>query len=244
MDLQKNIPISARKDRSRLKSGKGGIRLKRDKPSSAVIRRMPRYYRRLNELHQSGVVRVSSGDLARSMGLTASQIRQDLSCFGGFGQQGYGYNVEKLRGEIGDILGMNLGNTAIILGVGNLGRALMKNFSFASHGFRLVAAFDTQASLIGTRINGVPVLDIAGLEAYLRTQPVSVGILTVPQSAANETANRLVLAGVPGIWNFTNRDLNIPDADVVVENVHFGDSLLTLSYLIAHEETSEPQASS
>lgn len=210
--------------------------MKRDKVPSAVIRRLPRYYRRLDELHQIGAVRVSSGDLAKSMGLTASQIRQDLSCFGGFGQQGYGYNVEKLRDEVGEILGMNQGNTAVILGVGNLGRALMKNFSFENHGFRLVAAFDSLEALVGNSINSVPILDVAGLEDYLAVHPVSVGILAVPQDAAAEMAVRLVKAGVRGIWNFTNRDLSIQDPNVIVENVHFGDSLLTLSYLIAHEE--------
>lgn len=209
--------------------------MKREKASKAVIRRLPRYYRRLNELYQNGVVRISSGDLAKSMGLTASQIRQDLSCFGGFGQQGYGYNVEKLRAEVSEILGMHQDNTAVILGVGNLGRALMKNFSFANHGFRLVASFDSAEALIGTQINGVPILDVAELESYLQTHRVSVGVLTVPQDAAGEMATRLVRAGVRGIWNFTNRDLNLRDADVVVEDVHFGDSLLTLSYLIAHE---------
>lgn len=210
--------------------------MKRDKVPSAVIRRLPRYYRRLDELHQIGAVRVSSGDLAKSMGLTASQIRQDLSCFGGFGQQGYGYNVEKLRDEVGEILGMNQGNTAVILGVGNLGRALMKNFSFENHGFRLVAAFDSLEALVGNSINSVPILDVAGLEDYLSAHPVSVGILAVPQDAAAEMAVRLVKAGVRGIWNFTNRDLSIQDPNVIVENVHFGDSLLTLSYLIAHED--------
>ena len=210
--------------------------MKRDKPSSAVIRRLPRYYRRLNELYQNGVERISSGDLAKSMGLTASQIRQDLSCFGGFGQQGYGYNVEKLRDEVGEILGMNEGNTAVILGAGNLGQALINNFPFSRHGFSLTAAFDTKPSLIGTTIHDVPVLDVKNLEEYLQAHPVSVGVLTVPQDAANEMASRLVKAGVRGIWNFTNRDLNILNKDVIIESVHFGDSLLTLSYMIAHKD--------
>ncbi len=208
--------------------------MKHENPSNAVIRRLPRYYRRLNELYQHGVVRISSGDMAKSMGLTASQIRQDLSCFGGFGQQGYGYNVEKLRDEIAEILGMNQKNKAIILGVGNLGHALMQNFSFENHGFDLVAAFDNSPALIGTTIHHVPIHDVNDLDAFLASHTVNVGVLAVPQDVAVDMANHLVKAGVHGIWNFTNRDLNIHDPDVVVENVHFGDSLLTLSYLISH----------
>ncbi len=210
--------------------------MKNDKPSQAVIRRLPRYYRRLSELYRNGVIRISSGDMAKSMGLTASQIRQDLSCFGGFGQQGYGYNVEKLREEIGEILGMNRKNTAIILGAGNLGRALAKNFPFSQHGFQLLAAFDSSPRMVGATINNIPILDTAQLETFLKTNPVSVALLTVPQDVAVKTATRLVQNGVTGIWNFTNRDLHIHEPDVVVENVHFGDSLLTLSYLIAHKD--------
>ena len=131
--------------------------MKKDKVSSAVIRRLPRYYRHLNDLYLAGVERISSNALGKSMGLTASQIRQDLSCFGGFGQQGYGYNIENLRGEISDILGMNRGHNAVILGAGNLGRALIKNFKFSSNGFQLLAAFDVDPKVVGTQIAGVPV---------------------------------------------------------------------------------------
>jgi len=207
--------------------------MKKQKVSSAVIRRLPRYYRHLNELYQTGVVRISSSALGKSMGLTASQIRQDLSCFGEFGQQGYGYNVENLRGEISDILGMNGGHTAVVMGAGNLGRALIENFHFDRSGFRLAAAFDIDPEIVGTEMSGVPIYHSNALEEYLSANPTSVGVLTVPGRAAAETAERLVAGGVRGIWNFTNIELNLSKADIVVENVHFADSLLALSYMIS-----------
>ena len=201
--------------------------------SIAVIRRLPRYYRHLTDLRQQGVIRISSSTLGKSMGLTASQIRQDLFCFGGFGQQGYGYNVENLRDEIGEILGISRGHTAIVLGAGNLGRALIENFKFANNGFCLSAAFDVNMDLVGTNLGGVPVYHVDELDDYLASHRVSVGVLTVPRSVATSTAERLVRGGVKGIWNFTNTELPLNDADVVVENVHFADSLLTLSYMIS-----------
>lgn len=208
--------------------------MKKDKISSAVIRRLPRYYRYLNDLHSGGVVRVSSESLARSMGLTASQIRQDLSCFGGFGQQGYGYNVARLRDEVAAILGMNENHTAIIMGAGNLGQALIENFSFRSNGFRLIAAFDVDPLLVGTRLGGVPVYHADMLESYLENHRVDVGVLTVPSAVAADSAKKLVRLGVTGIWNFTNVEFPELDAGTVkVENVHFADSLLTLSYMIS-----------
>lgn len=211
--------------------------MKKEKISSAVIRRLPRYYRHLDDLHRNGTVRISSGALAKSMGLTASQIRQDLSCFGGFGQQGYGYNVERLRGEVADILGMNRSHTVIILGAGNLGRALIENFPFRANGFRLTAAFDVDPVLVGTRLGGVPVYHTQMLESYMREHKVSVGVLTVPGAAAVECAYRLHACGVEGIWNFTNRELPEQEMEgVKVESVHFADSLLTLSYMISEEQ--------
>lgn len=209
--------------------------MRKDKVSSAVIRRLPRYYRHLNDLYLAGVERISSNALGRSMGLTASQIRQDLSCFGEFGQQGYGYNVEKLRGELSDILGMNCGHTAVVLGAGNLGRALIENFHFELSGFRLSAAFDVDSAIVGTSISAVPVLHVDTLEEYLSQQPASVGVLTVPGKSAAEIAERLVRSGVRGIWNFTNMELDLRESGVVVENVHFADSLLALSYMISEE---------
>ncbi len=206
------------------------------KVSNAVVRRLPRYYGQLNALYQVGVARISSSSLGKVMNLTASQIRQDLSCFGEFGQQGYGYNVESLRNEIAEILGMNLGHTAIVLGAGNLGRALIQNFQFAQHGFELIAAFDTDRTLVGTSIAGVPVYNIDKLTQYLESQHVDVGVLTVPQSAAVPTAQRLIDGGVKGLWNFTNVELGIRNEGVVVENVHFADSLLALSFLISNPD--------
>lgn len=207
--------------------------MKKQKVSGAVIRRLPRYYRHLTDLSQTGVIRISSNALGKSMNLTASQIRQDLSCFGEFGQQGYGYNVNSLRDEIADILGMKRGHTAVILGVGNLGRALMENFHFDRSGFSLTAAFDVDRSIIGRTVSGVPVYSVDRLEDYLLEHAVSVGVLTVPRAAACPMSRRLAAAGVRGIWNFTNAELNIGKADVIVENVHFADSLLALSYMIS-----------
>ena len=207
--------------------------MKKRKVSNAVIRRLPQYYRQLDDLLYNGTTRISSSALATSMGLTASQIRQDLSCFGEFGQQGYGYNVEHLRDEIGAILGVNRGHTAIILGAGNLGRALIQNFPFAQKGFTLTAAFDTSPATVGTELAGVPVHSMDELEDYIRAHRPSVAALTVPRRAAVATAKRLAEAGVRGIWNFTNVDIGLRDADVVVENVHFADSLLALSYMIS-----------
>lgn len=209
--------------------------MRKQKVSSAVIRRLPRYYRHLTDLHLTGVERISSSALGRSMGLTASQIRQDLSCFGEFGQQGYGYNVEKLRGEISDILGMNRGHTAVILGAGNLGRALMENFHFERSGVALAAAFDVAPEIVGQVRSGVPVYHVDKLEDYLAQNPASIGVLTVPRSVANATASRLVRAGVRGIWNFTNSELTVDAPGVVIEDVHFADSLLALSYMISEE---------
>ena len=206
------------------------------KVSTAVIRRLPRYYRQLSELQEAGVVRISSSVLGKSMGLTASQIRQDLFCFGGFGQQGYGYKVDSLKEEIGEILGINRGHTVVVLGTGNLGRAIIENFKFSSNGFRLLAAFDVNPLLVGTRIGGVPVYHADTLEQFIREYQVSVGMLTVPISAAQEMGERLAAAGVKGIWNFTNYEISLNSREVVVESVHFSDSLLALSYMISQRE--------
>ena len=210
------------------------------KVSTAVTRRLPRYYRQLSELQEAGVVRISSSALGKSMGLTASQIRQDLFCFGGFGQQGYGYKVDSLKGEIGEILGINQGHTLVVLGAGNLGRALIKNFKFSSNGFQLLAAFDVDPKVVGTQIAGVPVYHMDRLEELLAVHRVDVGLLTVPMAAAQDAGDRLAAAGVKGLWNFTNYELNIPqDSGVVVESVHFSDSLLALSYMISQQEKAE-----
>ncbi len=211
------------------------------KVSTAVIRRLPRYYRHLSELQESGVVRISSGALGKSMGLTASQIRQDLFCFGGFGQQGYGYKVDLLKEEIGEILGISRGHTLIVLGTGNLGRAIIQNFRFSANGFDLLAAFDIDPRVVGTRIAGVPVRHTDELEAFIAGNRVDVALLTVPIAAAQRMGDRLAAAGVRGIWNFTNYELACARQDVIVESVHFSDSLLALSYMISQQEGVEEE---
>lgn len=208
--------------------------MKKRKVSNAVIRRLPRYYQTLDHLYKEGHVRISSSALGNYMGVTASQIRQDLSCFGEFGQQGYGYTIPDLRNEISEILGMNKGYRAVLLGAGNLGRALIKNFPFHDSGFELLTAFDTDPVIVGTAINGIPVLPLSELDSYVVEHEISVGILTVPMHAANDLAERLVADGVKGIWNFTNTEIDIQSQDVTVESIHFADSLLTLSYLISN----------
>ena len=206
------------------------------KVSTAVIRRLPRYYRQLSELQEGGVVRISSSALGKSMGLTASQIRQDLFCFGGFGQQGYGYKVDSLKEEIGEILGISQGHTLVVLGTGNLGRAIIQNFRFSANGFQLLAAFDVDPAVVGTRIAGVPVRHVDELEDFIAANRVDVGLLTVPIAAAQRMGDRLVEAGVKGIWNFTNYEITCASQDVIVESVHFSDSLLALSYMISQRE--------
>ena len=206
--------------------------MKKQNVSDTVIRRLPRYYRYLDDLHVKGIVRISSSTLGEKMGITASQIRQDLSCFGEFGQQGYGYNVEELRSEIGHILGVDNQHSIIIVGVGNLGRALMQNFHFHDTGFLLEAAFDVSPALVGSRVAGTPILDMTELDQFVRAHRPDVAVLTVPQAAAQATANRLIDLGVRGFWNFTNVELSSDDPGVRFEDVHFADSLLTLSYRI------------
>lgn len=208
--------------------------MKKENISDAVIRRLPRYYRQLTDLCERGVVRISSHSLGQEMNITASQIRQDFSCFGEFGQQGYGYNVEELRAEIGHILGVDNDHQIIMIGVGNLGRALLQNFQFSQIGFHMDAAFDVAPNVIGTSVNGVPVLALDELDEYLRVHNVDVVVLTIPQAVAQETATRLVDLGVRGFWNFTNVELSSTNPDVKFENIHFADSLLTLSYRIAN----------
>ena len=208
--------------------------MKKRKISDAVVRRLPRYYRYLDDLHSKGIVRISSSLLGERMGITASQIRQDLSCFGEFGQQGYGYNVEELRAEIGHILGVDNNHHLIMIGVGNLGHALLQNFPFSQSGFTVDAAFDVSPAVIGTVVNNVPVYAMSELDHFLQDHPVDVVVLTIPQSVAQDTASHLINLGVKGFWNFTNIELSSQLPDVQFENIHFADSLLTLSYRIAN----------
>ena len=210
--------------------------MKRVKVSNNVIRRMPRYLRKLDELAENGVSRVSSFELGQQLGLTPSQIRQDFSCFGEFGQQGYGYNVAALREQVGMILGIDRGFNAVLIGVGNIGRALMDNFCFSSWGFRLCRAFDVNPALVGTEFNGVKIDSMNNLVEYLQNNPVDVAVLCVPKDAAVPVTKVLTANGIDAIWNFTNVELTEPGSSTIVENVHFSDSLLSLSYYVAERK--------
>lgn len=201
------------------------------KVPAVVIKRLPRYYRYLGELLKQGVKRISSNALSEKMSVTASQIRQDFNYFGGFGQQGYGYNVEYLYNEIGDILGLDDGDTTVIIGAGNLGRALASHDTFEKRGFKLVGIFDNDKKVIGTEINGIKVMSVDKIEEFMSKNRVDIGILTIPKAAVIETANRLAACGVKGIMNFSYTELGF-DKDVAVENVHLSDSMMTLSYKI------------
>ena len=216
--------------------------VKRVKVSNNVIRRLPRYLRKLDELQENGINRISSFELGQQLGLTPSQIRQDFSCFGEFGQQGYGYNVSGLREQIASILGMDRGYKAILVGVGNIGHALMDNFSFAECGVELAAAFDIKESLIGTEFKGVPILAEAQLEEYLKANDIALAVLCVPKEVAVNVTKILTDNGIDAIWNFTNMELTEPNSPIIVENVHFSDSLLSLSYFVSErmdERTAE-----
>lgn len=210
--------------------------MKRLKVSNNVIRRLPRYLRKLDELADNGISRISSFELGQQLGLTPSQIRQDFSCFGEFGQQGYGYNVPALRTQIASILGIDRGFNAVLIGVGNIGRALMDNFCFSEWGFKLECAFDIKPELIGTSFKGVPIYSMDYMVEYLQSHHVDVAVLTVPKEVAVPVANSLTSNGVEAIWNFTNVELTEPNSPTLVENVHFSDSLLSLSYFIAERK--------
>lgn len=201
--------------------------------SQAVVRRMPRYYRYLGDLLEKGVERVSSNDLSKLMKVTASQIRQDLNNFGGFGQQGYGYNVRFLHEEIGKILGLGQLHNIIIIGAGNLGQAIANYGRFERLGFRTIALFDINPSVIGKEVRGIKVYSLDELEDFCSKQKVDIAALTMPKQSADNTAQRLVELGICAIWNFAHVDLDVDDENVIVENVHLSDSLMQLSYNIA-----------
>lgn len=200
--------------------------------SDLVISRLPRYHRFLGELLAEGVVRISSRELSERMGLTASQIRQDLNCFGGFGQQGYGYHIEQLRAEIGKILGLDKPNKTILIGAGNLGRAMASHMAFENKGFRLIGIFDKKEALKGQIIKGLPVRHIDDLDDFCRENLPTCAILCIPQTDADELCNTLISLGIRGFWNFSHYDLTVNHPEVAVENVHLGDSLMKLSYKI------------
>ncbi|MCI9446561.1 MAG: redox-sensing transcriptional repressor Rex [Lachnospiraceae bacterium] len=203
--------------------------------SQAVIRRMPRYYRYLGELLDDGVERISSNELSARMRVTASQIRQDLNNFGGFGQQGYGYNVKYLYDEIGNILGINQRHNMIVIGAGNLGQALANYVNFEKRGFVIIGLFDVDPALEGTSVRDIKVLMMDELESFVKEQPVDIAALTMPKEHAKRIANILVDLGINAIWNFAHLDLELPE-HVVVENVHLSESLMQLSYNIADQK--------
>ena len=213
--------------------------MKRTNISNNVIRRLPRYLRKLDDLASKGEERISSGELGRQMGLTPSQIRQDFSCFGEFGQQGYGYNIDSLRKEIGQILGTYRDYSAILVGPGHLGTALMENFNYIIEGYTFLGAFDIRPDVIGTEIAGYPVYDIATMGEFVKEHKVDIAILTLPRHVAQEMTDVLTQAGIRAIWNFTNVELEVGDSGTLVENIHFADSMLVLTYRLAELDDSQ-----
>ena len=201
------------------------------KVSDAVIKRLPRYFRYLADLKENNVLRISSKALSEKMGFTASQIRQDLSCFGGFGQQGYGYNVESLYSELKKILGVDKSFGIIIIGAGNLGQAIANHGKFEKRGYFLKGIFDVNKELIGSKIDGVDILPMNDLPEFLKNNHVDIAVLTVPRDVTAKVASDIVEMGIKGIWNFSAMDIKVPD-DVVVENVHLSDSIMVLGYKI------------
>ncbi len=201
-----------------------------DRPavSPAVIKRLPRYFRYLRELLREGKMRISSGELSTLMNVTASQIRQDLNCFGGFGQQGYGYNVNYLYAKICEILGVGAGLNAIVIGIGDLGRALVRSSMFEKRGVDIIGLFDISPDLIGKPFGSLSVLHMDTLQDFCEQHHVDFAVLTVPKPVALDVANELIRLDVRGLWNFTSVEL--PDNNIIVENVHLGDSLMTLNY--------------
>jgi redox-sensing transcriptional repressor len=199
--------------------------------SMAVIKRLPKYQRYLGELMRNDVDRISSKDLSEKIGFTASQIRQDLNCFGDFGQQGYGYNVRDLYNQISAILGLDKEYKTVIIGAGNIGQAIANYTRFDKLGFTLLGIFDANPKLVGIRIRDIEIQDIDNLESFLQSNHTDIGIICVPRTNAQKVCDRLVANGVKGIWNFAPVDLEVAE-DVIVENVHLSESLLTLTYLL------------
>ncbi len=212
---------------------------KSEKISNSVIRRLPRYYRFLGELLKDGTNKISSRELAERMKLTASQIRQDLNCFGGFGQQGYGYNVSELRNEIGTILGVDKQNKAVLIGAGNLGHAIAVHLNFEKHGCKLCGIFDSDPKTIGLEIGNNKIMSVDRLSEFcLRNQP-KIAILCIPKAAAAQICEQLISLGVKAFWNFSHYDINLEHNDLIVENVHLGDSLLALNYGVSNAVTDD-----
>lgn len=212
--------------------------MERREISQAVITRLPRYYRYLGELLENDVERISSNELSKKMKVTASQIRQDLNNFGGFGQQGYGYNVKYLRTEIGKILGVDNNHNFVIIGAGNLGQALANYNSFERSGFVLKGIFDVNPRLEGVTIRGIPIHMMDDLKTFIKENDIEIAVLTIPKMKAIEVADMLAETGIKGIWNFAHTDLQLPD-HVIVENVHLSESLMRLSYRVGRAQEEE-----
>ena len=207
--------------------------------SENVIRRLPRYLRLLDSLIEEGTLRVSSAELGEKLGFTPSQVRQDFNTFGSFGQQGYGYSVLELRASIADILGTNRSYTAVMVGVGHIGIALLVNLIFDQYGICVTAAFDVDPAKIGKTVNDTPVYDMAEIDAYLEKNKVDIAVLTIPKPVARKEAKRLIDDGIGAFWNFTNVDLTDPGSPVISENVHFSDSLAALCYFVSSGKKSK-----
>lgn len=209
--------------------------MKASKVSEAVIRRLPRYYRHLEMLKAKNVERISSSELARQMRLNPSQVRQDLNCFGGFGQQGYGYPVQTLFHEIASILGLTEVHRIVIAGAGNIGQALCKYEGFSSKGFQIMALFDVDPNVIGKNFEGAPVLPVEQMPDYIREHKIDIGIITARRRVAQELADQMVEAGIRAIWNFVPTDMHVP---VPLENIHLSDSMMVLSYRLTNSAKS------
>lgn len=207
--------------------------------SPAVIKRLPRYYRYLRELIRQDKLRISSSELSRMMNVTASQIRQDFNCFGGFGQQGYGYNVSELRNEIGAILGVDRQNKAILIGAGNLGHAIAVHLNFDKYGCKLCGIFDTDPKLVGSEMSGMKIMGTDRITEFCRQNQPKIAILCIPKSAAPQICELLISLGVTAFWNFSHYDINLEHNDLIVENVHLGDSLLALNYAVSNSGNNE-----
>jgi redox-sensing transcriptional repressor len=210
--------------------------------SNAVIRRLPRYYRYLSDLLKMDIVRISSKELSVRMGITASQIRQDLNCFGGFGQQGYGYNLEHLHNEIGKIIGLNTKFHTIIIGAGNMGRALANYENFGKRGFELIGIFDNDTKKMGRKIRGITILHIDRLDQFVQDNSVDIAILSVPYEKTRDVAEKVSNLGIRALWNFSAMELKLPE-NIIVENVHLSDSLMVLGYELSKMRTSETEQS-
>ena len=210
--------------------------------SISVIKRLPRYYRYLTELLNNGIHRISSRELASMMALTASQIRQDLSCFGGFGQQGYGYNVSVLQSEIANILGLNSGVPAVLIGTGNLGRAIATYIDFSARGFKLLGLFDRDPELIGQTLGKLKVQSADTLEEFCKKNRPVAAVLCIPKEEAKALVENLLSWGITAFWNFSHYDIKVTHREAIVENVHLGDSLMTLCYQINNREEDSSSA--